>query len=179
LEQCNKMHWTLCALIIGSFGCKYIHAQAQRIAPGVPPQHYQQVDYVCVCVSKHMVELCFTLRVMWIFMRIIECNLDYFCYYYLLLYRHYIATSSCFLLLHCCLFCVLASGPNTAACTACTASATSKNLRLQIDTLLLPNKMISVIIVNNIARLDWFCLLLAYFNVSITYVLISSLVDFN
>lgn len=36
------MHWTLCALIIGSFGCKYIHAQAQRIAPGVPPQHYQQ-----------------------------------------------------------------------------------------------------------------------------------------
>jgi hypothetical protein len=39
--------------------------------------------------------------------------------------------------------------------------------------------MISVIIVNNIVRLDWFCLLLAYFNVSITYVLISSLVDFN
>ncbi|XP_029671781.1 multiple coagulation factor deficiency protein 2-like isoform X2 [Formica exsecta] len=36
------MHWTLCALIIGSFGCKYIHAQAQRVAPGVPPQHYQQ-----------------------------------------------------------------------------------------------------------------------------------------
>ncbi|XP_014488531.1 PREDICTED: probable basic-leucine zipper transcription factor I [Dinoponera quadriceps] len=36
------MHWTLCALIVGSFGCKYIHAQAQRIAPGVPPQHYQQ-----------------------------------------------------------------------------------------------------------------------------------------
>ncbi|KAL6433734.1 hypothetical protein ACFW04_005772 [Cataglyphis niger] len=36
------MHWTLGALIIGSFGCKYIHAQAQRVAPGVPPQHYQQ-----------------------------------------------------------------------------------------------------------------------------------------
>jgi hypothetical protein len=36
------MHWTLCALIIGSFGCKYIHAQAQRVAPGVPPQQYQQ-----------------------------------------------------------------------------------------------------------------------------------------
>ncbi|GAB1863823.1 Multiple coagulation factor deficiency protein 2-like protein [Camponotus japonicus] len=36
------MYWTLCVLIIGSFGCKYIHAQAQRVAPGVPPQHYQQ-----------------------------------------------------------------------------------------------------------------------------------------
>lgn len=43
VKQFSKMHWTLCALIIGSFGCKYIHAQAQRVPPGVPPQHYQQV----------------------------------------------------------------------------------------------------------------------------------------
>ncbi|EFN70887.1 Multiple coagulation factor deficiency protein 2-like protein [Camponotus floridanus] len=40
------MYWTLCILIIGSFGCKYIHAQAQRVAPGVPPQHYQQPGQV-------------------------------------------------------------------------------------------------------------------------------------
>ncbi|XP_076171683.1 lymphotoxin beta receptor inhibitor isoform X2 [Ptiloglossa arizonensis] len=36
------MNWTLWLFIIGSFGCKYIHAQVQRVPPGVSPQHYQQ-----------------------------------------------------------------------------------------------------------------------------------------
>ncbi|XP_043251204.1 multiple coagulation factor deficiency protein 2 homolog [Colletes gigas] len=36
------MNWTLWLFIIGSFCCKYIHAQMQRVPPGVSPQHYQQ-----------------------------------------------------------------------------------------------------------------------------------------
>ncbi|KOC59919.1 Multiple coagulation factor deficiency protein 2 like protein [Habropoda laboriosa] len=36
------MNWTLWLFIIGSFCCKYIHAQQQRVPPGVSPQHYQQ-----------------------------------------------------------------------------------------------------------------------------------------
>ncbi|XP_076683231.1 lymphotoxin beta receptor inhibitor isoform X3 [Andrena cerasifolii] len=36
------MNWALWLFIIGSFGCKYIHAQVQRVPPGVSPQHYQQ-----------------------------------------------------------------------------------------------------------------------------------------
>ncbi|OAD62935.1 Multiple coagulation factor deficiency protein 2 like protein [Eufriesea mexicana] len=36
------MNWTLWLFIIGFFGCKYIHAQQQRVPPGVSPQHYQQ-----------------------------------------------------------------------------------------------------------------------------------------
>lgn len=51
------MHWTLCALIIGSFGCKYILAQAQRVPPGVPPQHYQQVTLAFPSnIVEHMVQ---------------------------------------------------------------------------------------------------------------------------
>ncbi|XP_031838184.1 lymphotoxin beta receptor inhibitor isoform X2 [Nomia melanderi] len=36
------MNWTLWLFIIGSFGCNYVHAQVQRVPPGVSPQHYQQ-----------------------------------------------------------------------------------------------------------------------------------------
>lgn len=36
------MNWTLWLFIIGTFGCKCIRAQAQRVPPGVSPQHYQQ-----------------------------------------------------------------------------------------------------------------------------------------
>ncbi|CAK9808948.1 Multiple coagulation factor deficiency protein 2 homolog [Anthophora quadrimaculata] len=36
------MNWIFYLFIIGSFSCKYIHAQQQRIPPGVSPQHYQQ-----------------------------------------------------------------------------------------------------------------------------------------
>lgn len=36
------MHWTFLVFVIGSLACEYAHAQGQRIAPGMPPQHYQQ-----------------------------------------------------------------------------------------------------------------------------------------
>ncbi|XP_029041429.2 multiple coagulation factor deficiency protein 2 homolog [Osmia bicornis bicornis] len=36
------MNWTFWVFIIGSFSCKYVNAQVQRVPPGVSPQHYQQ-----------------------------------------------------------------------------------------------------------------------------------------
>lgn len=36
------MNWTLWVFVLGSFSCKYILAQVQRVPPGVSPQHYQQ-----------------------------------------------------------------------------------------------------------------------------------------
>ncbi|KAF3429538.1 hypothetical protein E2986_00704 [Frieseomelitta varia] len=45
VKYCN-MIWTLWLFIFGSFACKYIHAQQQRIPPGVSPQHYQQFQQV-------------------------------------------------------------------------------------------------------------------------------------
>lgn len=41
-KQVFKMHWTLLVFLVGLFSCTYTHAQVQRVAPGVPPQHYQQ-----------------------------------------------------------------------------------------------------------------------------------------
>lgn len=35
------MYWTLWLFIIGFFGVDNTFGQGQRIAPGVPPQHYQ------------------------------------------------------------------------------------------------------------------------------------------
>lgn len=40
-EKCFKMYWTLWLFIIGFFGVDNTFGQGQRIAPGVPPQHYQ------------------------------------------------------------------------------------------------------------------------------------------
>ncbi|KZC13522.1 PREDICTED: multiple coagulation factor deficiency protein 2 homolog [Dufourea novaeangliae] len=36
------MNWTLWLFILGSFSCNHIYVQAQRVPPGVSPQHYQQ-----------------------------------------------------------------------------------------------------------------------------------------
>ncbi|XP_066584508.1 multiple coagulation factor deficiency protein 2 homolog [Prorops nasuta] len=36
------MNWLIWIVLIGSLACKYSHGQGQRVAPGVPPQHYQQ-----------------------------------------------------------------------------------------------------------------------------------------
>lgn len=35
------MYWTLWLIIVGCFGVENTFGQGQRIAPGVPPQHYQ------------------------------------------------------------------------------------------------------------------------------------------
>lgn len=39
--KCFKMYWTLWLFIIGFFGVDNTFGQGQRVAPGVPPQHYQ------------------------------------------------------------------------------------------------------------------------------------------
>lgn len=48
------MNWTFWLFIIGSFGCNYVHAQVQRVPPGVSPQHYQQPVQQVHQVPQHM-----------------------------------------------------------------------------------------------------------------------------
>lgn len=52
------MNWTFWVFVIGSFSCKYVNAQVQRVPPGVSPQHYQQVCFLLKIIN-HMVAIIF------------------------------------------------------------------------------------------------------------------------